>query len=322
VIGTVYLCSINKMPRRASRKSGQERQRRTRKQRGGAGGEPTVNLPVRRYPLLSGHAPTPLSELGGVSPVPSGQRRLQRGVAGRHLNRESYLSEASKAAANKAAANKAAANKAAANKAAANERAAKKATRRAKLALEKTRVGFKETVTASNKTEGTLANNRKRFGDGTQQFSTLQRYEGLARKYGPLEEVHDPKTDEKPDYEIFDKGLWSTSKNKAAATAEMREEMRGGKMYVNMENDIRSRINYSPTPKNRQKAARLNATRRAANAAQEAANLNATRRAANAAQEAANQNAMRKVTNAATAAPSLHATRRSEEAPPRNEDPS
>ena len=294
MIGTVYLCSINKMPRRASRKGGKERQRRTRKQRGGAGGEPTVPLPVRRYPLLSGHAPTPLKELGGVSPVPSGQRRLQRGVAGRHLNKESYLSEASKAVANKAAANKAAANKAVANKAAANERAAKKATRRAKLALEKTRVGFKETVTASNKTEGTLADNSKRFGDGTQQFSNLKRYEGEARIYGPLGSVHNPGKDEKPDYEIFDKGLWATSKNKEAATAEMREEMRRGKMYVNMENDIRSHINYRPTYKNRQEATRLNKTRIE------------TRIAANAAQEAAR----------------LNATRRAEEAPPLNEDPS
>ena len=287
------------MKRRASRKSGLERQRRTRKQRGGAEGEPMVPLPVRRFPLLSGHPPTPRSELGGVSPVPvstpsvpvadkNGQRRpLQRGVAGRHLNKVSYLSEASKAAANKVAANKAAANKAAANKIAANQAAAKKATRRAKLALEKTRVTFNEKVTASNKkTEGKLANNSKRFGDGKQQFSNLKRYEGAERIYGPLGSVHYTGQDNKPDYEIFDKGLWSTTDNKKAATAEMREEMRRGKMYVNLGNQTRSLTNYRPTGKNREEAARLNATRRSANVAKEAARLNATRRAANAAKDA------------------------------------
>lgn len=282
----VYLRTINKMKRRASRKSEKERQRRTRKQRGGAEGEPMVPLPVRRFPLLSGSPPTSLKELGGVSPVPvstpsvpvadknSQRRPLQRGVAGRHLNKVSYLSEASKAAANKVAANKAAANKVAANKIAANQAAAKKATRRAKLALEKTRVTFNEKVTARNKTEGILANNSKRFGDGKQQFSNLKRYEGAERIYGPLGSVHYPGQDNKPDYEIFDKGLWSTTDNKKAATAEMREEMRRGKMYVNLGNQTRSLTNYRPTGKNREEAARLNATRRAANAAKDAPPIN------------------------------------------------
>jgi hypothetical protein len=54
----------------------------------------------------------------------------------------------------------------------------------------------------------------------------------------------------------------------------MREEMRRGNMYVNLENKIRSLTNYRPTGKNREEVARLNATRRAANVAKEAPPLN------------------------------------------------
>ena len=79
-----------------------------------------VPLPVSPVPVSTPSVP--------VADKNSQRRPLQRGVAGRHLNKVSYLSEASKAAANKA-------------------------TRRARLALEKTRVKFepgKNTVKVIN----------------------------------------------------------------------------------------------------------------------------------------------------------------------------
>jgi len=148
-------------------------------------------------------------------------RTLRRGVGGRHLNEVSYLSEESKTAANKVA-------------------------RREKI--KRMGVGFNQTVKASNNSIGTLANNSRRYGDGTQQFSTATMYEDHEQMYGPLGEVHMP--GEGNNTEIFNKGLWTTDNNKRAAAKERYAEQKVGIKYVNNRALRYSTQPYKPTATN------------------------------------------------------------------------